>query len=128
MRRFLHIALSVIALSASIAAAVYAYDRESFRNTDLHALYQQMNRDDFQLALPQSQIMWSKLDDASGEAGVGDDGSAVILLDPRLIKTPEQLRSNMLHEMCHLKTSREYHAGEDGHGAAFQNCMAQHPK
>jgi predicted SprT family Zn-dependent metalloprotease len=106
----------------------YAYDRESFRNIDLPELYKQMNREDFQGALPQSQIMWSKLDDAYGEAGVGDDGSAVILLDPRLIRTREQLRSNMLHEMCHLKTTAEYHAGEDAHGAAFQNCMAQHPK
>jgi hypothetical protein len=128
VRRFLHIALSVIALSAIIAGVSYAYDRESFRNTDLHDLYQQMNRDDFHGGLPQSQIMWSKLDDASGEAGVGDDGSAVILLDPRLIKTREQLRSNMLHEMCHLATSREYDAGEDAHGPAFQDCMAQHPK
>jgi predicted SprT family Zn-dependent metalloprotease len=109
--------------SAGAAPAPYPYDRESFRNTDLHALYQQMNRDDFQLALPQSQIMWSKLDDASGQAGVGDDGSAVILLDPWLIKTREQLRSNTLHEMCHLATSREYHAGEDAHGAAWQACM-----
>jgi hypothetical protein len=52
----------------------------------------------------------------------------VILLDPRLIKTREQLRSNMLHEMGHLKTSGEYGAGEDAHGPAFQNCLEQHPQ
>jgi hypothetical protein len=119
VRLLLDIALSVIALSAIIAGATYAYDRESFRNTDLHDWYKQMNRDDFQGAPPTSQIMWSKLDDASGQAGVGDDGAAVILLDARLIKTPKQLHSNMLHEMCHLQTSREHHAGEDAHGPAF---------
>jgi predicted SprT family Zn-dependent metalloprotease len=125
VRRLIQIAVSIVAVVTIIAGGTYAYDRESFRDTDLHALYNRMNREDFHGALPQSQIMWAKLDDAYAEAGVGDDGSAVIELDPRLIKNRQQLRENMLHEMCHLQTTREYHAGEDAHGAAWKTCMEQ---
>jgi predicted SprT family Zn-dependent metalloprotease len=123
VRRLIQLAVSIVAVMTIVAGAAYAYDRESFRDTDLHALYNQMNRDDFQGALPQSQIMWARLDDAYAEAGVGDDGSAVIELDPRLIKNRLQLRENMIHEMCHIETSAEYHAGQDGHGDSWQACM-----
>lgn len=112
--------LSVSAISLSVR---YAVARESLRETNLNAVYWQLNQEFFQGQLSRAEVRWDNLT-AKGESGetyqCGDD-SFLILIDRETNTTEDDMRSTLEHEACHVLT-RE--AGRE-HGAVFQECMTR---
>jgi predicted SprT family Zn-dependent metalloprotease len=127
VRRLLHIALSLIALSAIVVGAAYAYDRETVHNADLPELYRQMNHDSFQGKLPYAQLRWTEIPHRYGQTTVYDDGTAFIEIDRNVVKTRRELILTLEHEGCHALTYRDAR-DEDDHGVTWRSCMTRFPK
>jgi predicted SprT family Zn-dependent metalloprotease len=129
VRRFLHITLSLIALSAIVTGAAYAYDRETVRNADLPELYREMNRNDFQNRLPYAQLRWTELRHRYGRTTVYEDGTALIEIDRNAVQTRHELVVTLRHEGCHALTYPEAKLRqEDDHGMTWHRCMERFPE
>jgi hypothetical protein len=129
VRRFLHITLSLIALSAIIAGVAFAYDRETVHNADLPELYREMNHDSFQGKLPYAQLRWTEIPHRYGQTTVFEDGTALIEIDRNVVKTRRELILTLEHEGCHALTYPEAKLrNEADHGPTWQSCWARFPE
>jgi SprT-like family protein len=98
--------------------------RERLRQTDLHAVYQQVNRDSFGSNLPDVSVKWAELPDDYGVAVFYPDGTVEIEIDRESVTSEEQLLETMRHESCHVMTHAVVEeTRQDWHGDAFQTCM-----
>jgi predicted SprT family Zn-dependent metalloprotease len=124
MRQRLQISLSLACLAVIFWGAGYARGRERFRQTDLHAVYQQVNRDSFGSNLPDVSVKWAELPDDYGVAIFYPDGTVEIEIDRESVTSEEQLLETMRHESCHVMTHAVVEeTRQDWHGEAFQACM-----
>jgi predicted SprT family Zn-dependent metalloprotease len=91
---------------------------------DLHAVYQQVNRESFAGQLLDVSVKWSDLPNDYGMAIFYPDGTAEIEIDRASVTSEEQLLETMRHEACHVETHAVAEAiAQDWHGEAFQVCM-----
>ena len=98
--------------------------RERLRQTDLHAVYQQVNRDSFGSNLPDVSVNWAELPDDYGVAIFYPDGTMEIEIDRASVTSEEQLLETIRHESCHVMTHVVVEeTRQDWHGEAFQGCM-----
>jgi hypothetical protein len=58
MRRASQFVISAISLAVILGGTRYAYAREAVRHTNLHALYQEINRESFDGKLPDVEVYW----------------------------------------------------------------------
>ena len=94
------------------------------RDTNLHAAYQQINREYFASDLEDARIQWGSLTDATAKTYTYGDGSVRIVLDAQSNTSESDIRENLRHESCHVLTHVAVEAsGEDAHGATWQKCM-----
>jgi predicted SprT family Zn-dependent metalloprotease len=116
--------VSIAALSVIVGGAVYAFERESLRNSDLHERYQRINREYFDAGLQDATVEWGSLTDATAKTYTYADGSARIVLDPQSNTSESDIRESLRHESCHVMTHVAVEAsGEDAHGPTWQKCM-----
>jgi hypothetical protein len=124
VRRFAHIALTIITLAAIVTGAAYAYDRETVHDADLPELYREMNRDDFQNKLPYAQLRWTEIPHRYGQTTVYEDGTAFIEIDRNVVETRTELIKTLRHKGCHALTYPEAKSKyEDDHGPTWQTCV-----
>lgn len=124
MRNRSQLAASVACLAVIFGGIRYAVAREQVRDTNLHAAYQQINRDYFAGELEDARIQWDSLTDATAKTYTYADGSVRIVLDAQSNTSESAIRENLRHESCHVMTHVGVEAsGEDAHGATWQKCM-----
>jgi hypothetical protein len=124
MRQRFKISLSLACLAVIFWGAGYARGRERLRQTDLHAVYQQVNRDSFGSNLPDVSVKWAELPDDYGVAIFYPNGTVEIEIDRASVTSEEQLLETMRHESCHVMTHAVVEeTRQDWHGEAFQGCM-----
>jgi predicted SprT family Zn-dependent metalloprotease len=124
MRQRLQISVSLACLAVIFWGAGYARGRERLRQTDLHAVYQQVNRESFAGQLLDVSVKWSDLANDYGVTLFYPDGTAEIEIDRASVTSEQQLMATMRHEACHVETHAIVEAtGRDWHGEAFQACM-----
>ena len=124
MRQRLQISVSLACLAVIFWGAGSARGWERLRQIDLHAVYQQVNRDSFGSNLPDGSVKWSDLPDDYGVAIFYPDGTAEIEIDRASVTSEEQLLETMKHESCHVFTHKVVEeTRQDWHGEAFQGCM-----
>jgi predicted SprT family Zn-dependent metalloprotease len=98
--------------------------RERVRDTNLHAVYQQINRKYFAGDLGDARIQWGSLTDAPAKTYTDADGSVRIVLDAQSIASESDIQESLGHESCHVMMHVAVAAsGEDAHGATWQKCM-----
>jgi predicted SprT family Zn-dependent metalloprotease len=116
--------VSGVAAAVIIGGAEYAYSRERLSHADLHAWYQQINRESFDGRLQDVSVEWADLtaDDSYGVTQFYDDGSISIEIDKLTNTSEAHTREVLQHEACHVATQEEA-TGEDKHGPLFQTCM-----
>jgi predicted SprT family Zn-dependent metalloprotease len=120
----LQISVSLACLAVIFWGAGYARGRERLRQTDLHAVYQQVNRESFAGGLPDVSVKWAELPDDYGVAIFYPDGTAEIEIDRASVTSEEQLLETMRHESCHLMTHAVVEdTRQDWHGEKWQACM-----
>lgn len=123
MRRH-DITLGLLSVAILFYSTGYTLGRERLRQTDLHAVYQQVNRESFNGRLPDVLVKWSDLVDVYGVAIFYPDGTAEIEIDRASVTSEKQLLETMRHEACHVMTHAVVEAtGQDWHGEAFQTCL-----
>jgi hypothetical protein len=123
VRKSVQIGVSMVCVAVILGGARYAWARESFRLTDLHSVYQEINRESFGGQLMDATVEWAELDNAYGETRADED-SADIKIDPRLVTSEAKLQEIMSHEACHVATVTEAEARqEDAHGKIWSECM-----
>jgi hypothetical protein len=105
--------VSGVALSAILAGATYAYERESLRKS-LDARFNRINVEYFEGRLT-GRLRWGSLADAYGESTDGE-----IMIDRWSVTTPARLDEVLEHEMCH-----QFSGVEHGHDNVWQVCMAR---
>jgi len=112
--------VSATAVSVIVAGAVYAYDRERLAHTDLHQMYQDLNRRRFEGKLPDIPVQWGNLqaEKAYGETRQFQDGLLVIVLDKYTVTSQKELDETMRHEMAHICAGVEH-----GHDDKFRECV-----
>jgi predicted SprT family Zn-dependent metalloprotease len=124
MRQRFQISVSLACLAIICYGTGYATGREQLRQTDLHSVYQQVNRESFAGELPDVSVKWSDLPDDYGVTIFYPDGMAEIEIDRASVTSEQQLMETMRHEACHVETHAVAEAtGQDFHGEAFQTCM-----
>jgi hypothetical protein len=124
VRRRLQIAVSLSCLAVIGAGGRYAYGRETLRQTDPHSIYQQVNRESFQGALPDVPVTWAALgQEWYGTTYFYADGTAAIEIDKGNVLSDRLLRGVVQHEACHVAVGGSLGQGEDVHGATWQACM-----
>ena len=123
MRRAIQITVSLACVAIVLFGARYALGRERVRKTDLVRLYQQINLESFDGALPDVVVKWGSLKDANGETQFSE-GLKVIDIDRASVTSEEQLVKTVQHDACHVYTHAVVEeTGQDAHGEAFQSCM-----
>jgi hypothetical protein len=115
-------ALGIVGFGAFRIRTVVA--AEEFKRPEaLHRIYADVNRQAFAGALPDVRTDWAVLKSPEASGITLCDGTAfTILIDPNDNPTPEEARSTMMHEACHVATHGK---DSDPHGAAFQACRAR---
>jgi hypothetical protein len=116
--------VSLACVSVIIGGAAYAYNRERLATTDLHQVYQELNRERFYGQLPDVAVEWGNLqsEEAYGETRQYQDGTLVIVLDRYSVTTENKLRETLHHEMAHVCAGVEH-----GHDEGWHKCF-QHSK
>ncbi len=123
MRR-LDITVGLLSVATVFYGTGYALGQERLRQTDLLAVYQQVNRDSFGSNLPDVSVKWSDLPNDYGVAIFYPDGTTEIEIDRGSVTSEEQLLETMRHESCHVMTHAVVEeTRQDWHGEAFQGCM-----
>jgi predicted SprT family Zn-dependent metalloprotease len=124
MRQRIQISISLACLAIICYRTGYATGRERLRQMDLHAVYQQVNRESFSGQLPDVLVKWSDLPDDYGVTIFYPDGTAEIEIDRASVTSEKQLLETMRHEACHVQTHADVQeTGQDWHGEAFQTCL-----
>ena len=124
MRQKFQISVSLACLAIICYGTGYATGRERLLQTDLHAVYQQVNRDSFGANLPDVSVKWSDLPDDYGVTIFYRDGTAEIEIDRASVTSEEQLLETMRHESCHVMTHTVVEeTRQDWHGEKWQACM-----
>jgi predicted SprT family Zn-dependent metalloprotease len=124
MRPRSQISVSLACLAIICYGTGYATGRERLRQTDLHGVYQQVNRESFAGRLLDVSVKWSELPDDYGVTIFYPDGTAEIEIDRASVTSEQQLMETMRHEACHVDTHAVAEATrQDWHGEAFQACM-----
>ena len=124
MAKRLQISVFLACLAIIFYGTGYALGQERLPQTDLHAVYQQVNHESFSGQLPDLLVQWSDLLDDYGVAIFYPDGTAEIEIDRASVTSEEQLMETMRHEACHVDThSVVEETGQDWHGEAFQTCL-----
>ena len=107
---------------------------ELVRDTDLPALYRQINFASFDGKLPSEvRVAWDELGgNRSGGYYVGetsfDDEKPAIRIDIVSVTTEKHLLRVMRHEMCHVATHDDvWKTGQDAHGDFWRACMRRFP-
>ena len=94
-----------------------------YAETDLPGLYQRINLESFDGALPDVVVEWGSPKDGETQFS---DGSTVIEIDRASVTSEKQLVKTVQHEACHVYTRTVVEeTGQDAHGEAFQSCMAR---
>ena len=103
---------------------------ETLHNTDLHALYAEINHASFADQLPPDvPVSWADLrsNPYCGKCGAATDydlGSPRIRFDTERVRSENFLRFLMRHEMCHVASHNEAtRLAQDPHGPIWQECM-----
>jgi predicted SprT family Zn-dependent metalloprotease len=123
MRR-LDITVGLLSVATVFYGTGYALGQERLRQTDLLAVYQQVNRDSFGSNLPDVSVKWADLPNDYGVAIFYPDGTTEIEIDRGSVTSEEQLLETMRHESCHVMTHAVVEeTRQDWHGEAFQGCM-----
>jgi len=124
VHRLVHLAVTLVCLAVLFCGVRYAIARERLRQTDVHSVYEQVNRESFNGSLPDAFVRWSYLEDKYGEVHFYADGSNVIEIDRASVTSEKQLLKTIRHESCHVETHTIVEeTGQDVHGEAFQTCM-----
>jgi hypothetical protein len=127
VRHTLYIVISVACIGLIFAGANFAIGRERTRHTDLHAAYQQINRESFRSELPDVRVEWADLRNEYSVTTPYSDGAFpfVIQINRSSVTSDAQLRHTLTHEMCHVATyDAAEAAGQDANGPLFQSCLA----
>ena len=134
------ICLFAIGIGVKIAATpakkqelgAYVQGLDRLHNTDLHALYDQINVDSFGGQLRSDvPIFWTNLrtNPSCGNCAAMTDyetGRPRIRFDDERVQSESSLHLLMEHEMCHVATIEEVKKKkEDAHGPSWQECMRQ---
>jgi hypothetical protein len=125
MRRF-DISVGLLSLAAISSSAGYAVRRERFHDTDLPALYQRINTESFNGALPRADVHWDTLLGRYGET-VARPNWAEIRIDRATVTDDRELLEVMEHESCRAYVGT-LNVKEDDHGAEWQACMKRFTK
>ena len=124
VRPRINVTVSILSLLTIIGVVRFAVAHERRRLSEyLQSMYQELNKQFFDNALPTTRIEWSDLTDKHyiGETYQESDGSFVILVDRATNLFDSDLSDTVAHETCHTVTWRRE---EDPHGPLFQACMA----
>jgi SprT-like family len=119
LRRFEKL-VSVAASLTILGGASYASQREKLRQTDLHEVYQQINRKHFDGQLGDCAVVWSYLNERLGEITF-DDYGCEIRIDRYENRNLAQTQQTLFHESCHRFVGLVPEA--DVHGKQFTECM-----
>jgi hypothetical protein len=119
MRVWEHV-VSAVSVSVILGGSLYGYRRESLLRTDLHEVYQQINREHFDGQLRDCAIVWDRLDHKFGEV-IFDDYSCRIRIDRYENRTLSQLEGTIAHEACHRFVG--FVPDAESHGTKFHECM-----
>jgi hypothetical protein len=110
--------------------SAYSQGLDRLHNTDLRALYRQMNADSFSGQLSNDvPIFWANLrtnPDCGNCAAMTDfdTGRPRIRFDDERVQSESSLHLLMEHEMCHVATIDEAKKNKkDAHGPLWQECM-----
>ena len=126
MRRLIQTAVSLICLGIIFGGVTYARGRRLLRQTDLHRVYEQINRESFDGELPDVSVVWGDLTADYGLTLFYPDSSVKIVIDRQSVTSEHQLRETLSHESCHVLTRYLVEqTGQDAHGPAFKACMAR---
>lgn len=119
MKRLLAIlALLTFLLSQSALGAAVTKDR------NLDPWYRGYNQKYFNNQLPQAVVISYTLHDDRFMALTDfDNGYFHIAFNMKYAESGKQLRSTLLHEMCHIRLSGDDDVEFDMHGPKFQSCM-----
>jgi hypothetical protein len=112
--------VSIAGLSVIVGGAVYGYDRESLRETNLNSVFQQINREQFGSELAGVTVEWADLDQERGESRKLGDGEFLVLVDQNENTSIAEVRDTLQHEACHVFV--DWQEPEE-HGPTFQACM-----
>ena len=124
MRQRFQISISLACLAIICYGSGYATGREQLRQTELHAVYQQVNRDSFGGNLQDVSVKWSDLPNDYGVTIFYPNGMAEIEIDRASVTSEQQLMETMRHEACHVDTHAVVEeTAQNWHGEAFQTCM-----
>ena len=128
MRLRINIGVSILALMAIVWSVRFAVAQEHRRTPQyLHGMYQELNKQFFDSALPTTRFEWADLTDvpAMGRTFKESDDSFVIQIDRSTnfsFWTDDEFRDTMEHEICHIAT---WQKEQDAHGPVWQACMAR---
>jgi predicted SprT family Zn-dependent metalloprotease len=124
MRQRIQISFSLALVAFVFYGTGYALGRGRLLQTDLHAVYQQINRESFGGQLPDVLAKWSDLPGDYGATIFYADGTAEIEIDRASVTSEQQLIETMRHEACHVMTHGVIEeTSQAWHGQAFQACM-----
>ena len=124
MRRLFQIAVSLTWLGIIFGGVTHAGGREILRQADLHRVYEQINLESFDGALPDVSVVWGDLTGDYGLTLFYPDSSVKIVIDRQSVTSEDQLNETLSHESCHVLTRYLVkQTGQDVHGPAFQACM-----
>ena len=128
MRLHINIVVSILALITIIWGVRFIVAQEHRRTPQyLQSIYQELNKQFFENALPTARFEWADLTgaDAMGQTFQESDDSFVIQVDRNTnfsFWIDDDLRDTVEHETCHVAT---WGAEQDAHGPMFQACMAR---
>lgn len=128
MRLRINILISTLALTTIVWGVQFAIAQEHRRTPQyLQAMYQELNKQFFQNALPAARLEWADLThaDAMGQTFQENDDSFVIQVDRNTnfsFWIDSELRDTVEHEACHVAT---WGAEENDHGPVWQACMTR---
>lgn len=128
MRLRVNIAISLLALMAIVWGVRFAIAQEHRRTPQyLQGMYQELNKQFFENALPAARFEWADLADADamGQTFQESDDSFVIQVDRKShfnFWNDDELLDTVRHEICHVAV---WNKEPDAHGASWQACMSR---
>jgi predicted SprT family Zn-dependent metalloprotease len=121
-----NIVVSILALMTIVWGVRFALAQEHRRTPQyLQGMYQELNKQFFENALPTARVEWADLTDADamGQTFQESDDSFVIQVDRNsYFFWDGDLQDTLEHETCHIAT---WNKEQEAHGAIFQACMAR---
>lgn len=127
MRLPINIAASILSLTTIVWGVRFAILQEHRRTPQyLQGIYQELNRQFFEGALPTARVEWADLTNAEavGLTFQENEGDGfVVQVDRRFnFWDDDELQDTVEHETCHIAT---WGTETDAHGPKWQECMAR---